>query len=73
MDASVHVLNIYVLSLGQWISMEFDRAGVSSGVGLGAREAEQWGSRLTPSLHQSTLACIVVMCCSPMIVCFKKY
>lgn len=34
---------MHVLFLGQWISVEFERAGVSSGVGFGAREAELVG------------------------------
>lgn len=39
----MHVLNICDLFLGQWISVEFDRASVPSGAEFGAREAELVG------------------------------
>ena len=41
--ASVHILNLCVLFPDQWISVGFDRAGVSSGVWFGEREAELVG------------------------------
>lgn len=55
-DASVHALNICAPFLGQGISMEFDRAGVSGGVGFGAREAELVGLRLAPSPQSEHLS-----------------
>lgn len=68
----MHVLNMYALFLGQWLSVELDRASVPSGVGLGQGRLSWWGSRFSPCLSQTTLAFIVVMYCSPKLVCFYK-
>lgn len=40
LDASEYILMICVLFLGQCLSMEFNRAGVSSGLVFEAKEAE---------------------------------
>lgn len=72
MPACMFWMNICALFLGQWLSVEFDRASVPSGAGLGQGRLSWWGSRFSPSPSQTTLAFMVVTYCSPKLVCFYK-